>query len=171
MQGDTWYRNYARHHPRPNECELCGSSATDCTTWETCPPGKRPITIHWDHCHTHKIVRGALCHVCNIDEETDRRLSSMGQRFRKWRTRCHRCAVETEELLAVELVGQVERGRCRSPSPQAEGSQSTRQGPVSSVGTGSAARPASRGQAPICRPARLSHPVYRGYGAISPVYL
>jgi hypothetical protein len=90
MQGDRWYRHYAKYHPRPDRSKLCGGVATGHNMAERCLSGERPVFVFWDHCHDHRTVRGALCHACNTEEALDARRSPQRRRdrFISWRTRC-----------------------------------------------------------------------------------
>jgi len=118
MRGDRWSSSYARKHPCPDSCELCGRVKTAEKNYtESVPPLSRSracsacsagllghrgrcdtlgeyfrvVVLCWDHCHDHNIVRGALCRDCNVGEGTDRSTGLSGNGFTEWRTRCPEC--------------------------------------------------------------------------------
>lgn len=107
-QGDVWSKSYYKTHPWLSSCELCGAKPTrneDGSLYGKGPGRRREwyaalakddnsrfVIMTWDHCHTHRIVRGTLCGECNTREEMDRQTHRRGERFAKWRTRCPLCA-------------------------------------------------------------------------------
>lgn len=103
--GDKYNIAYSRTHILPERCEICGRNHEECShSWT-----KRSNLIYTDHCHYHGVVRGALCHECNVWEGAPRKYfpelwkdhRNRYAQFHEWQKRCVVCAENYDVILKV----------------------------------------------------------------------
>jgi hypothetical protein len=95
----AWRRNLRRYGLTPEEYErMLAAQGGRCAICRTGSPGKRFKKFAVDHCHETGVIRGLLCHRCNV---------ALGQ-------------FDDDTSVLLEAVRYLQKGKCNPRIPNHE---------------------------------------------------